>query len=133
MSDITIFKLGDLSSNNLTTIQVKSKKNSQISTFSNIIYGVLDSPIVTLSNDAISWAVINHATSYNIYIDNLFETNISTTSFDLSSLHLGDGVYRVEVQAIDDNNLYSNSHMSNTIAYTINVITYLSFTSTDSH
>ena len=115
----------DLSSLRLSagshTIKVKAKATHLLtSEFSNAVtydvYVQLNAPVLSLSGDIVSWVAIPNASSYTLYVDgSSYQTLISTTSADLSSLSLGE--HSIQVRAIGSG-YYTDSELSTAVTYT---------------
>ncbi len=73
-------------------------------------------PVVTKTDEKLDWQINSTIdVKYNIYVNgNLYKTT-SETSFDLNSL--GDGTFKIQVQAISTNNSYEPSLLSDAIVY----------------
>ena len=103
------------------TIKVKAKATHLLtSEFSNAVtydvYVQLNAPVLSLSGDIVSWVAIPNASSYTLYVDgSSYQTLISTTSADLSSLSLGE--HSIQVRAIGSG-YYTDSELSTAITYT---------------
>jgi len=80
----------------------------------------LDMPVnltIDDTNKSLSWDAVEHADAYNVYVDGVFEAEVSETSFDFSDIE-GDRIV-FTVKAISDAG-YRDSNMSTTLAYLAN-------------
>lgn len=77
----------------------------------------LDAPVINENNGVIYWEQIDNASNYTIYIDGSEEilVDAQTTSYELSNV--SDGIHKIKVKAMGDNEKYSNSNFSNIITY----------------
>ncbi len=76
----------------------------------------LKAPIIALSENTLSWEVVENATSYYVYKDESLWFTTSSTSIDLSSYSLEGGVYAITVKAYASN--WDLSPSSNVVSYT---------------
>lgn len=79
----------------------------------------LDTPILVLDEDTISWDEIENATGYTIFIDGIEEIDVDkdTRNYVLNITSVG--LHKIRIKATGDNTLYSDSDYSNSITYTI--------------
>lgn len=82
----------------------------------------LEAPLINESDGVIYWETIDNASSYIIYIDGSDEINVdaSTTSYELNML--SEGIHKIKVQAIGDDEKYSDSSFSNIVTYNAGTI-----------
>lgn len=78
----------------------------------------LTTPNITISGNVVSWGAISNASSYMIVVDSEDNTDVTATSFDLSTLTLEDGSHTVQVYA-KGVSPYLDSNLSNSITYTV--------------
>lgn len=87
--DVTTLNVGNSSS-----IYVDYSYSSGLSSFSNTVvwYRTINAPVITLSENIISWSAVDNANTYGVYVRNNVTSQwvnvdfISTTSFDLNSI-----------------------------------------------
>lgn len=104
-------------------IKVKAKLKEGYSSFSNEIEYFsdgsfyekekyyLESPLIKFNNNTISWKKVNHATSYNIYINNEFYTNTKKLEYMFAE-NIDAEIYII---AVDDTNEFLDSKKSNVL------------------
>ena len=77
----------------------------------------LSTPVIRLNGDTVSWPVNLHAVKYEVYIDDqLVDSNVTTGSYSLSSI-TEEGTYNIQVKAIGDGSVYTDSNLSNVVVY----------------
>ena len=79
----------------------------------------LDSPVIELDNDSITWQPVENATCYDIYYNDnqILASNITDTHYQLSLTERGE--YDIWVVAKNDQEQYVTSNASNIVRYTI--------------
>ncbi|MBE5735181.1 MAG: hypothetical protein E7361_01895 [Clostridiales bacterium] len=95
-------------------------------TTSNIVTYVhstkLSSPVVSKVDynlHTITWDSINNASSYKIYVDDSYITSTTNNSIDLSSIISDYELHTINIRAISNNSIYSDSSLSEDILYEI--------------
>lgn len=132
-SNAVIYKLQlvtlDLTTLNLSqgthAIKVKAKgEGYEDSAFSNqvsyVILPQLEAPTISLNGNLLSSSAVPHATSYDIYCDNILLAGLNVSSisnFDLSGYITTEGSYTIYAVAKAAN--YKDSPHSNEVTYTV--------------
>lgn len=81
------------------------------------IFNDIDTPIIRLSTNIVSWYSVEGATSYVIYSNDIVLTEVTTTSVDLSTLITTSGTYTIKIKAKAES--YAESDYSNSVSYTV--------------
>jgi hypothetical protein len=76
---------------------------------------------LNISGTTLTWNPVSNAGGYHIYVDGERETDevVTTTSFNLHSLGLGVGSHDIQVRAIGDGVLFTDSNLSAVREFTI--------------
>ena len=102
-ADFTSFIMGNVGTYTIEVIAIGDGLfflNSEAALYT-ITVGKLDTPNVNLSSQmVVSWEAVASATNYQIYVNGLLRSTVSTLQFDLTTLNLGAGYHHVEVIAI---------------------------------
>lgn len=77
----------------------------------------LDAPVITLSENVVSWTAVENAKSYNVFINDE-EVSVTETSYKITKTEAGDYVIKV-VAVAEDTEKYLNSDASNSVTYTV--------------
>ncbi|MBQ9448913.1 MAG: M60 family metallopeptidase [Acholeplasmatales bacterium] len=110
------------------TIKVKAKTTDTDyldSDYSNVVtYTVsapeptkMSAPVITLNDNVVSWTAVEHATSYNVYINTEAPVEVTATSYEITKTEAG--TYTIKVKAITTNSDYLDSDNSNEVTYTV--------------
>lgn len=110
--------LPDLTTDDNTTQEVTTGETTGEMTTETSV--VLDFPLnlsVDDTNKTLSWDAVTNASSYNVYVGGVLQTNVTGTSYDFSGL-TGDQII-FTVKAVGGSG-YLDSDMSSTVAYVAN-------------
>lgn len=77
----------------------------------------LDTPVITLDGNVVSWSAVANASYYSVYTNGTYLINVSNTKINLFDSITEAGTYTVQVKARGTGN-YSDSELSNSITYT---------------
>ena len=80
----------------------------------------LDTPILTISEDTVTWAKIENAIKYEISLNG----TLSYIEIDVTNKKLNDGD-SIKIRSIGDGKKYTDSNWSNTVTYNIDEFTVL--------
>lgn len=80
----------------------------------------LATPVITLTDNEITWSAIEHATSYEIYENDVKIGQVTDTAYTVTRTIAGDYVYAVRAISTDTAH-YSPSARSNSVTYTVQV------------
>ena len=80
----------------------------------------LATPVITLTDNEITWTAIAHATAYEIYENEVKIGQVTTTAFTISTILAGEWVYAVKAISSDTVH-FEPSALSNTVTYTVAV------------
>lgn len=78
---------------------------------------VLSAPVLTLEGDVVRWSAIEHAVSYDVFVDGSLAANVTETSYSLTIAE--NGSYRITVTAKGDGVNYTSSAASEALTYTV--------------
>ena len=77
----------------------------------------LDTPTLTISGNTLSWNAVAHATEYKIYMNEVLEETVTTTSYSIP--HTSEGTYVYKIKSVSSDSNYSASEFSNTKTFII--------------
>lgn len=77
----------------------------------------ISAPVITLNDNVVSWTAVEHATSYNVYINTEAPVEVTTTSYEITKTEVG--TYTIKVKALTTNSDYLDSEYSNEVSYVI--------------
>ena len=77
----------------------------------------LIAPVISLSNNVISWSAVAHANYYEVYENGNFAVRNTATSYTITKTAVGEYVYKV--RAISASTAYTASDYSNAVTYTV--------------
>lgn len=77
----------------------------------------LAAPVITLTNNVVSWTQVNNATGYIVSKNNTELDVIQQTSYTITDTEVGD--YMIKVKAVGDNENYLDSNYSNSVTYKV--------------
>ena len=80
----------------------------------------LSAPVITLTDNEITWSAIAHATAYEIYENELKIGQVATNSYTITNTFAGEWVYAIRAISSDTVH-YEPSALSNTVTYTVQV------------
>ena len=80
----------------------------------------LATPVITLTDNQITWSAIDNATAYEIYENGKKLTQVTTTAYTITNTLAGDWVYAVKAISSDTVH-YSPSKLSNNVVYSVDV------------
>jgi len=83
----------------------------------------LAAPAIAIAGNSLTWSAVANASSYRLYVHGVVEQSNVTSPFDLTSLGLAEGTYDIQVRAIGDGTVWSNSALSNTVVYVVAGVT----------
>lgn len=91
----------------------------------------LNTPVITLSDNIVSWEPIENANGYIIYINGIDEINMDSTetSYELSFDQVG--IYKIKMRALGDGKNYDDSGYSNIVTYTCEITDRIQLTAPD--
>ncbi|MCL2851815.1 MAG: stalk domain-containing protein [Defluviitaleaceae bacterium] len=77
---------------------------------------------LNLNDGLLTWSKVEHSSAYRVYVNGTHKANVErlTPSFNLLTLNLDSGTYRVQVRALSDNvNSRAHSELSTSIDFVI--------------
>lgn len=77
----------------------------------------LATPVITLSDNLVSWQEIEEAESYDIYVNDVVKTSITTNAYRFVETAVGN--YSIQVTATSTDALKLTSEKSNAVVYTV--------------
>jgi hypothetical protein len=101
---------------------VSSNNNYSISDSSNevefiVLGGALETPILMLEGDIITWNAVPNAENYMVYINSELKSTISTNVYKIVETIVGD--YTITIKAVTSVNLFTESMISNSVTYKV--------------
>lgn len=96
----------------------------------------LDKPVLTVEDTTVNWTAVEHADSYDVYVNDEWKRNQTSTSYSIAGL--ANGIYSIKVVAKSDKEIYLDAasdavKYSNLEILNVPVLTYhdgtVSFTS----
>ena len=78
----------------------------------------LETPVITLSDNVITWSAIEHATAYEIYENGTRLTQVTASPYTITNTVAGEWVYKIKAISSDTVH-YSPSDFSNTVTYSV--------------
>ena len=81
----------------------------------------LAAPTIAITDDTLTITAVTNATSYEVYVNGTYKTEITTNTLDLTGLNLEAATYEITVKAKADG--YTTSDASTVVSYTVEATT----------
>ncbi|MCH5147620.1 MAG: hypothetical protein J1F61_06455, partial [Clostridiales bacterium] len=78
----------------------------------------LATPVITLTDNQITWSAIDNATAYEIYENGVRLTQVTASPYTITNTVAGEWVYKIKAISSDTVH-YSPSDFSNTVTYSV--------------
>lgn len=108
---------GNNASSTTTSVPASSAPTTSVpaSTSSSVTPVALAAPVITLTDNVVTWTAVSHATGYDVYVNDA--KLISVTALTYTVTETATGSYAIKLKAISSDTAYSESAFSNVVTY----------------